>query len=146
MKSGFKAIVLLYSLVLSTLPVTVSAQSETYRARLAPMPVTSQTVNTITGGGEVILTLAGNTLTVTGQFAGMSSPATMAHLHNGPPAQPGPVVHRLVVTEAASGEVSATLELTDEQVTALKNNELYIQIHSVDNPPGELRGWIFLRS
>ncbi len=122
------------------------AQSETYRARLSPMPTTPQTVDTITGEGEVILTLSDNTLTVAGSFAGMNSAATMAHVHNGPPAQPGPVVHQLELTKSASGKISAVLELSDEQVTALRNNELYIQVHSETNPPGELRGWIFVRN
>lgn len=127
------------------LSVSAAAQSGTFRARLSPMPTTPQTVTTITGEGEVILTLAGNTLTVRGNFAGMNSAATMAHVHNGPPAQPGPVVHQLEVTKMPAGEISAVLELTDEQVTALHNNALYIQVHSETNPPGELRGWIFAR-
>jgi hypothetical protein len=38
------------------------------------------------------------------------------------------------------------LELTDEQVSALNNNALYIQVHSETNPPGELRGWVFARN
>ncbi len=124
--------------------VNAPAQSETYRARLSPMPTTPQTVATITGEGEVILTLNGNKLTVTGNFAGMNSAATMAHVHNGPPAQPGPVLHQLSLTESPDGEISAVLELSDEQVAALRNNELYVQVHSETNPAGELRGWIFL--
>ena len=110
------------------------------------MPTTPSTVNDITGEGEVILSLDGSTLTVEGQFAGMSSAATGAHLHNGPPAQPGPVVHTLTVDQAPAGTITATLELTPEQIEALENNALYIQVHSENNPPGELRGWIFLRS
>jgi len=139
----------LFSLFLFSLSVTlvtsVQAQ-EVYRARLSPMPTTPQTVADITGGGEVILTLNGNALSVEGNFSGMSSATTMGHIHNGPPAQPGPVVHRLEVTAAPNGNISAELELTDEQVSALRNNELYVQIHSENNAPGELRGWIFLRS
>ena len=69
-----------------------------------------------------------------------------SHVHNGPPAQPGPVVHQLEVTKMTGGEISAVLELSDEQVTALRNNELYIQVHSETNPPGELRGWVFARN
>tara|TARA_B110000444_G_C18719546_1_gene537756 strand:- start:187 stop:519 length:333 start_codon:yes stop_codon:yes gene_type:complete len=110
------------------------------------MPTTPQTVTTITGEGEVILTLEGNTLSVSGNFAGMNSAATMAHVHNGPPAQPGPVVHQLEVSKMPSGEISAVLQLTDEQLTALHNNALYIQVHSETNPPGELRGWIFSKN
>lgn len=137
-----------FSLLLSTLLfISVSAQAqETYRARLSPMPTTPQTVTTITGEGEVILTLSGTTLSVTGNFSGMSSAATMGHVHNGPPAQPGPVVHQLQVSASPAGTISAELELTDAQVEALKNNELYIQIHSANNAPGELRGWIFARN
>ena len=125
---------------------SLSFAQEVYRARLSPMPTTPQTVTEILGEGEVILTLSGNTLEVSGTFSNMSSIATGAHLHNGPPAQPGPVVHTLEIDEATGGEISASLELTDEQVEALRNNALYVQVHSVNNAPGELRGWIFLRS
>ena len=142
MKPGSKALLLLCTLLLTT---ALHAQTETYRARLSPMPVSPQTVDTITGQGEVILTLSGTTLTVSGNFSGMSSAASLAHLHNGPPAQPGPVVHSLEITAAAAGEITGTLELTAEQVAALRNNELYVQVHSANNPDGELRGWIFLR-
>ena len=139
----------IFTAFLSLLLLTGSSLSfaqEVYRARLSPMPTTPQTVTEILGEGEVILTLSGNTLEVSGTFSDMSSIATGAHLHNGPPAQPGPVVHTLEIDEAIGGEISASLELTDEQVEALRNNALYVQVHSVNNAPGELRGWIFLRS
>jgi len=149
MKLGHKALSFItpaiFTLVM-LLSASAQAQSETYRARLSPMPTTPQTVATILGEGEVILTLSGNTLSVQGNFEGMSSAATMAHVHNGPPAQPGPVVHQLEITKMPGGEISAELELSDELVTALRNNELYIQVHSEGNPPGELRGWIFARN
>ena len=145
MKLGRLFSLCLFSLSVTLVSMSVQAQ-EVYRARLSPMPTTPQSVADITGEGEVILTLNGNALSVEGNFSGMSSATTMGHIHNGPPAQPGPVVHRLEVTAAPSGNISAELELTDEQVTALRNNELYVQIHSENNAPGELRGWIFLRS
>jgi|TARA_B110000483_G_C18100584_1_gene505656 hypothetical protein len=127
-------------------PFFASAQTETFRARLSPMPTTPQTVNEITGGGEVILTLIGNTLTVEGSFEGMSSTAMAAHVHNSPPARLGPVVHTLKFTDAAAGEITAQLQLSDDQVADLKANNFYIQVHSMNNPSGELRGWVFLSS
>ena len=145
MKLGRLFSLFLFSLSVTLVSMSVRAQ-EVYRARLSPMPTTPQSVADITGEGEVILTLNGNALSVEGNFSGISSATTMGHIHNGPPAQPGPVIHRLEVTAALSGNISAELELTDEQVTALRNNELYVQIHSENNAPGELRGWIFLRS
>jgi hypothetical protein len=144
MKLGHKAFSLFFTSILLFTSIA-QAQTETYRARLSPMPTTPQTVSTILGEGEVILSLNGNTLTVQGQFEGMSSVATMAHIHNGPPAQPGPVVYQLEIADATSGEVSASLELSDIHVEALRANELYVQIHSETNAPGELRGWIFER-
>ena len=133
MKLGHKAFSLFFTSIL-LFTSFAQAQTETYRARLSPMPTTPQTVSTILGEGEVILTLNGN-----------SSVATMAHIHNGPPAQPGPVVYQLEIADATSGEVSASLELSDIHVEALRANELYVQIHSETNAPGELRGWIFER-
>ena len=146
MKLGRKSTLLLFIASLSLFNVSPQAQTETYRARLSPMPTTPQTVTEIIGEGEVILTLSGNTLSVEGNFSGMSSAATMGHIHNGPPAQPGPVAFQLEVSSASGGRISGELELTDEQITALENNEFYVQIHSENNAPGELRGWIFLRS
>ncbi len=146
MQLGRKSTLLFFIASLSLFNVSAQTQTETYRARLSPMPTTPQTVTEIIGEGEVILTLSGNTLTVDGNFTGMSSVATMGHIHNGPPAQPGPVAFSLEVSSATGGSISGELELTDEQVTALKNNKFYVQIHSQNNAPGELRGWIFLRS
>ena len=77
---------LLPTLVVGSLLLSANIQAqEVYRARLSPMPTTPQTVATILGEGEVILTLNGNSLTVEGNFSGMSSAATGAHIHNGPP-------------------------------------------------------------
>ncbi len=144
MKLGRKIppIILVGTLLFSTI---IQAQ-EVFRARLSPMPTTPQTVTTILGEGEIILTLNGNSLSIEGNFEGMSSAATSAHIHNGPPAQPGPVIHTLEVTQSSGGTVNGDITLNDAQVEALRNNEFYIQIHSESNPPGELRGWVFLRS
>ena len=114
------------------------AQSSLFRARLSEVPVTPQTYQTITGVGEVFASLNGT-------YEGMSSAATAAHIHNAPKAMNGPPIGAIEVTSAPSGEVSGSLELTAEQVQALQNEELYIVIHSENNPGGEIRGWLFPR-
>ncbi len=121
----------------------LSAQADSFRARLSPSPVNGRTVQTITGVGQVRATLDGNRLTVTGTYRGMSSPATAAHIHFGAPGRPGPLAQPLEVTSSPEGEVSGIAELTDQQVDALRAQSLYVQIHSEGNPGGELRGWIF---
>ncbi|MEX0741817.1 MAG: CHRD domain-containing protein, partial [Phycisphaeraceae bacterium] len=121
-----------------------SAQADdTFRARLSPMPVTPATVNSITGVGDVTARLNGGQLVLEGRFRGMSSAATAAHIHVGAPARPGPVAHPLQITGAADGEIRGTVQLTDQQIETLRNESLYVQVHSEQNPGGELRGWIF---
>ncbi len=132
---------LLCLLTLSSLAASAQNMNELH-GRLSPMPVTAQTVNTITGQGQVRAILNGTTLNVSGSFEGMSSSATMAHIHLGPKAIPGPVVLRLDVSSGSSGTISGTLTLTPEQVQALHAESLYVQIHSESNPEGELRGWL----
>jgi len=110
--------------------------------RLSPMPVTPATVKTITGQGLVSAKLNGTTLTIEGNFEGMSSAATMAHIHLGPKAVPGPVILRLDFSNGSSGTLRGSLTLSPEQVTALHAESLYVQIHSETNPEGELRGWL----
>ena len=73
---------LLPTLVVGSLLLSANIQAqEVYRG--GPYASNPQTVTTILGEGEVILTLNGNSLTVEEIF-GMSSAATGAHIHSGP--------------------------------------------------------------
>jgi alcohol dehydrogenase (cytochrome c) len=130
------------ALVVATLGQQASAQ-ETYRARLSPMPVNAQTVRTITGLGQVRATLDGNRLTIAGEYRGMSSPATSAHVHLAAPTMAGPVAAPLQVTGGQAGQLSGSVTLNADQLAALRNESLYVQVHSERNPNGELRGWIY---
>ena len=123
----------------------VLAQSgETYKVWLTPVPLDSGMVSTVAGKGVLRGVLAGKKLTISGTFAGLKSPATEAHIHHGPKAVRGPVILDLPVPKATSGTINASIDLTPEQVEALKNNSLYIQINSQGAPNGNLWGW-FLR-
>ncbi len=119
------------------------AQATSFRARLSPLPVDGRLFRTVTGVGQVRATLAGNRLTLTGTYTGMSSPATVAHIHFARPGQQGPVAQPLQVSTSPAGDISGTIELNSEQSAALQARSLYVQIHSEGNPGGELRGWIF---
>jgi len=121
----------------------VAAQAETFRGRLSPLPRAGQTVRTITGVGQVRATLAGNRLTLTGEFRGMSSAATSAELRVGAPGQPGPMAAALQVTGTADGRISGAVDLTPAQLASLRGDGLYVQVNSQGNPTGEIRGWIY---
>ena len=118
------------------------ARPDVYKARLSPLGVTNATVATTTGVGNVTATLAGNRLTIEGTFEGLTGNATAANLRRGPKGIPGPVIAELEFPKASSGKLTATVDLTAEQVGDLKGERIYLQIHSERAPDGSIRGWL----
>ena len=121
----------------------LSAQADSFRARLSPLPVDGRSVRTITGVGQVRATLAGDRLTITGTYRELGSAATAAHVHIAPPGERGPTVGPLEVSASPDGDITGSVVLSIEQTAALHARSLYIQIHTEENPGGELRGWIY---
>jgi len=123
---------------------TAAAQGrpDTFKVRLSPLGVTNATVTTTTGGGSLTATLAGNRLTLDGNFTGLTGNATTANLRRGPKGIPGPVIFELEVPKASSGALKASVELTPAQVDDLKAGRIYLQIHSERAPDGSIRGWL----
>lgn len=77
---------------------------------------------------------------------------TGAHIHAGAVGENGPVVRSLepepgffptVVTDSLTVEISIADLITDE-IEALLTDNLYINVHTTDNPSGEVRGQILL--
>ena len=98
--------------------------------------------------GGASATLDGTTLVVTGTFAGLSSDYLFAHLHRGAEGENGPVAYTLTlapptfggVTEGSFPAASNTFTVTPAFADSLRNGLVYVNIHSADNPDGELRG------
>jgi hypothetical protein len=122
------------------LPV-VQAQPQ-FRARLAPVPIDIVMQAAITGRGLVTATLTGTTLSITGTFADLKTPATFAKIHVGPKGIRGPAVLDLTVSNGTAGTMAGTFDLTPEQLDDLRNSRLYIQLHSEKAPDGNLWGWL----
>ena len=125
--------------------VSVIAQgSDKFTARLAWVPTAG--VERVTGKGSATATLSGRALTVTGSFEGLGGPATVARLHEGiAKGARGRAVTDLTITKATSGTISGSATLTPEQVEALRQGKLYIQIHGDKGlaPDGaNLWGWL----
>lgn len=122
---------------------TAGAQNgESFKARLSTVPLDVAMMSTVAGSGSLTALLAGNKLTLTGSFEGLRSPATDAHIHRAPKGIRGPAILDLSVTKAASGTISASLELTPAQVEDLKSGRFYVQINSERAPDGNLWGWL----
>lgn len=130
------------------LAVSVAAQTgDKYSIRLGRIPVANAREGaSITGRGAGSATLAGNRLTVSGTFDGMSSAATVARLHRGvAKGARGPVLADLTVSKGPSGTFSGTIDLKPEDLAELRLGKLYVQIHSDKGlaPDGSnLWGWL----
>ncbi len=124
--------------------LSLTAQApETFKARLSPVPVEAQTRANIAGLGSATATLAGARLSITGSFDGLRSPATAAHIHQSPvTGVRGPAILDVTVAHASKGAVSASLDLTPQQIEDLQHGKLYIQIDSEKSPDGNLWGWL----
>jgi hypothetical protein len=128
------------------------AQSaQTYKVRLTTVPLDASMMATVAGAGALTATLTGRQLTISGNFAGLHSPATDAHIHRGPRGIRGPAILEVQVrkqvpgtlrTDRYGGEIRDSIELTPEQVEDLKNGRLYVQIDSQGAPDGNLWGWL----
>jgi hypothetical protein len=134
---------LVTALALIAITAQPEAQSAQYRARLSVVPIDIPMQSSIAGSGATTATLKGTTLTITGTFAGLKTPATAARVHRGPrTAMRGPAIGDLTVTAATSGSVTGSIELTKEQIDDLAAGRLYIQVHSQKAPDGNLWGWL----
>ena len=128
-------------LISLALPGAAQAQ-EKYRVRLATVPMDGGMRNTVAGTGAATAVLTGAKLTVNGTFDGLLSAATTADVHRGPAmGVRGSSFAMLTVTKAPKGTLSGSIDLSPEQVQALKKGQLYIQISSEKAPEGNLWGW-----
>lgn len=134
---------LLSLIAAAALITSAQAQTPQYRARLSPVPLDIAMQATIAGSGTVTASLKGATLTITGTFAGLKTPATVARLHRGPrTAMRGPAIGELTATAATSGTITGSLELTAAQAADLAAGRLYVMVHSQKAPDGNLWGWL----
>jgi hypothetical protein len=122
----------------------VAQGGDKFTARLTWVPMAG--VDRVTGKGTAAATLSGRTLTITGSFEGLGGPATVARLHEGiAKGARGKALADLTIAKATAGTISGSVTLTAEQVEALRQGRLYIQVHGDKGlaPDGaNLWGWL----
>lgn len=140
-----KAYLVSAGLILALTISAIGAEQEKtiFTARLSPVALDTPMRATITGSGSATASLSGSKLTVSGEFEGMKSAATVAHIHSGAvTGVRGPAILDLTVEKAPSGKLSGSFNLTAEQIDSLRKGHLYIQVHSEKAPDGNLWGWL----
>ncbi len=101
--------------------------------------------------GASIIEVLGNMITVTGSFSGLGSAlntaiAGGAHVHFAPAGSSGPNLFNLVATPGdtpSEGRFRAAdnqFDIADTRRDSLRARMGYLNIHSMDNPGGEIRG------
>lgn len=119
------------------------AAAQEYQGDLDPAPHDFSNRDDVVGAGMVSATLSGTTLTIRGNFAGLSSPATAAHLKVGlAMGVPGTTIGELNATHATKGEISGSVKLNSAQIAALRKGALYIQLDSVKGTDGNSWAWL----
>lgn len=119
------------------------ALAETYQGEFDPCPFTPASRADVAGVGTFTASLDGATLTISGTFSELASPATAAHLRLGlAMGVPGGVIADLSVAHETAGAVTGTISLSPEQVAALHRNAIYIQIDDTKAPAGAIWAWI----
>lgn len=122
---------------------TGAPNEEKFHTRLAPISLDASMRANVAGTGSATAVLAGAKVTINGTFEGLRSPATIAQLHlSRVPGVRGPAVFDLSVSNATSGAVTGSFDLSADQVESLRKGKFYIQIHSEKAPDGNLWGWL----
>ena len=138
--------------ITSWLTNSVVAQEQKFVATLSGQEEVPPTNSQATGMAEFI---------VTGENAEYSVNAsniqgvTAGHIHSGGQGENGPIVVTLFKNDSPTNEVSETGSITVDKlegpmagkqltdlVTAMRNGEIYVNIHTEQNPNGEIRGQI----
>lgn len=123
--------------------LSLAGATEIFHGQLDPVPFDNSTRPFLDGSGNISARLDGDTLTVTGSFSGLPSPAATAQLHMGlAMGVPGPVIGDLAIEHGVSGAISGQLRLSAGQIAALRASAIYIQLASVKLPGGHLWGWL----
>jgi len=124
-------------------PPGAAQNPERFKVRLTTVPMDGGMRGTVAGSGSATATLGGSTLSISGTFEGLKSPATAATLHSGVArGVRGVSVAELVVSKGVRGTVTGSVMLTPDQVKGLREGRLYLEVASEKAPDGNLWGWI----
>jgi hypothetical protein len=81
-------------------------------------------------------------LTWTATYAELSGPVTMAHFHGPAPVGQNAKVQVPVDKKALASPMTGQATLTEQQVVDLMAGQWYFNVHTQENPTGEIRGQV----
>ncbi|MGF6755620.1 CHRD domain-containing protein [Paraburkholderia sp. GAS42] len=82
------------------------------------------------------------TLRWTITYGDLSGPVTMAHFHGPAPVGQNAKVQVPIDKGALANPIKGSATLTEQQVTDLMGGQWYFNVHTAQNPSGEIRGQV----
>jgi hypothetical protein len=139
-----KAYLLLLGLMAGVAATASFAQDATvFGDKLGTIPVANTNRAQVAGTGYVTANLSGNSLTITGEFEGLTGPATGVGVYAGKLAELGATEVTVLEADAAeAGSFSGTIELDDAQQQILQDSGFYVVVQTEPNPTGEIKAWL----
>ena len=116
---------------------SAAAFGEDVKVKLTGAEETPPVTTSATGQGTIHI---GKDKSVSGTVKTKGVEGIAAHIHVGAPGDAGPPI--ITLTKGADGTwtVPAGSKLTDEQLADFKSGKLYVNVHSEQHKPGEIRG------
>ncbi len=121
----------------STTPMMAT---QTYRATLSSAAEVPANASAGTGNLEASFDKASSVLKWKLSYTGLTGPATMAHFHG--PAMPGANAGVAVPFPSAASPAEGQATLTPAQAADLVAGKWYVNVHTAQNPGGEIRGQV----
>ena len=128
-----------YSIAIIFALAAAAAQAGDTTVALTGAEETPAVVTSASGSGTISVG-AGAEHAVSGGITTKEVQATAAHIHLAAPGKSGPPVITLAKTGDNTWAVPAGSTLNDEQYASYLAGNLYINVHSADHKPGEIRG------
>ncbi len=114
-----------------------AASSEDIKVKLSGAEETPPVETSASGSGKISIAADHS---VSGSIETKKIDGTAAHIHVGAPGESGPPIVTLVKGEAGEWTIPTDAKFNAEQYTAFKEGKLYINVHSAEHKPGEIRG------
>jgi CHRD domain-containing protein len=125
--------------LLATIALALGAEAavaKDVKLSLSGSEETPPVTTSATGTGTIKVT---KDKSVSGAIKTSGIEGTAAHIHVGAPGQSGPPIITLVKGEDGKWSVPPGSKLTDEQYASFKSGNLYVNVHSAEHKPGEIR-------
>ena len=117
-----------------------TANAENFFAYLEGRQENPAVTTAATGYARVFLNETAGTITYQVVYNNLGSTQTAGHIHTGARGANGPVTIGFAVVGGTSGVINGTSAITAPQIATLRSQGMYVNVHTTNNPGGEIRG------